>query len=66
VLPARVLAHTFRGEQSEYQLQVGDEMIRVRAFQPVTMPADGAVYVEFPPEHLFPVCDDEVAHERHM
>ncbi len=66
VLPARVLAYTFRGEQSEYQLQVGDEMIQVRAFQPVTTPVDGAVYVEFPPEHLFPVCDDEVAPERHV
>jgi ABC-type Fe3+/spermidine/putrescine transport system ATPase subunit len=65
-LPARVLAHTFRGEQSEYQLRVGDEMIRVRAFQPVATPADGEVYVELPPEHLFPVCDNDAAPERHV
>lgn len=62
-LPARVLAHTFRGEQSEYQLRVGGETLRVRALQPVATPATGEVYVVLPPEHLFPVCDDEV--ERH-
>jgi len=66
VLPARVLAQTFRGEQSEYQLRVGDETLRVRAFQPVITPADGGVYVELPAEHLFPVCDDEATPERHV
>lgn len=59
-LPARVLAHTFRGEQSEYRLQVGGETLRVRALQPVATPADGEVYVVLPPEHLFRVCDDEI------
>jgi ABC-type Fe3+/spermidine/putrescine transport system ATPase subunit len=58
-LPARILARTFRGEQSEYQLQVGDTQLRVRAYQPVAVPNGGQVYVELPPEHLFPVCDDE-------
>lgn len=59
-LPARILTHTFRGEQHEYQLQVGDETLRMRAFQPAHVPVGGAVYVELPPEHLFPVCEDEL------
>jgi putative spermidine/putrescine transport system ATP-binding protein len=58
-LPARILAQTFRGEQSEYQLLVGDATLRVQAFQPVATPAGGEVYVVLPPEQLFPVRDDE-------
>ena len=57
-LPARLVAQTFGGEQQEYQLQVGDQLMRVRAFQPIDLPSGGAIYVELPPEHLFPVCDD--------
>jgi ABC-type Fe3+/spermidine/putrescine transport system ATPase subunit len=65
-LPARILAQTFRGELSEYVLQVGDATLRVQAFQPVAIPAGGALFVELPPEHLFPVCDDEASSERRL
>lgn len=58
-LVARVLGGTFRGEQSEYLLQVGGETLRAHAFHPLALPPDGQVYVQLPPEHLFPVCDDE-------
>jgi ABC-type Fe3+/spermidine/putrescine transport system ATPase subunit len=57
-LPARILAHTFRGEQSEYLLQAGDQTLRVRTFAPTTLPEGSQIYVQLPPEQLFPVCDD--------
>jgi ABC-type Fe3+/spermidine/putrescine transport system ATPase subunit len=58
-LPARVLGRSFRGEQSEYRLQVRDDMWRIWAAQPDLAPDGGQVYVELPAEHLFPVDDDE-------
>jgi ABC-type Fe3+/spermidine/putrescine transport system ATPase subunit len=58
-LPARIITQSFRGEQSEYQLQVGAATLRVRAFDPPAASDDSNIYVNFPPEHLFPVCDDE-------
>ncbi|RRR67772.1 MAG: ABC transporter ATP-binding protein [Candidatus Viridilinea halotolerans] len=58
-LPARILSQTFRGEQHEYQAQVGDATIRVWAFQPLDAPIGAQVFVQFPPEHLFAVDDDE-------
>jgi putative spermidine/putrescine transport system ATP-binding protein len=58
-LPARLLAQSFRGEQSEYQLLVGDETLRMRAFQPLDLPAEAPIFVHFPAERLFPVYDDE-------
>jgi ABC-type Fe3+/spermidine/putrescine transport system ATPase subunit len=59
-LPAHILSHTFRGEQSEYHLQVGDQTLRVRTFSP-TLPESEQIYVQIPPEHLFPVYDDASA-----
>ncbi len=58
-LPARILSHTYRGERSEYQLQVGDVILRLSAFQAVDACPGAQVYVELPAEHLFPVCDQE-------
>jgi ABC-type Fe3+/spermidine/putrescine transport system ATPase subunit len=56
-LPACLVDHTFRGEQYEYQLQVGGQLIRVRSFQPVDLPPSGDVHVVFPAEHLFPLAE---------
>ena len=56
-LPAQLLAQTFHGEYSEYQLCVGDIVLRVRAAQPMSL-VEGQLYVELPPEQLFPVLDD--------
>ena len=58
--PARLVSQTFRGEQHEYQMQVGAMMIRVRSFQPITLPASGDIYLGLPSEHLFLVDDDEI------
>jgi putative spermidine/putrescine transport system ATP-binding protein len=58
-LPARILSQTFRGEQHEYHVQVGEATIRVRAFQPFDAPVGTQVFIQFPPEQLFAVDDDE-------
>lgn len=65
-LPAQILSQTFRGEQYEYYVQVGDATIRVWAFQPFEAPIGASVFLQFPPEQLFPVDDDEhnVFHKR--
>jgi ABC-type Fe3+/spermidine/putrescine transport system ATPase subunit len=60
-LPARLLGQSFRGERSEYQLLVGDEIVRVSRFAPAPLPAEGQLYVQLPREWLFPVLDDEAA-----
>ena len=58
-LPAQLVGQSFRGEHSEYQLRVGEATLRVRAAQP---PLESAqLYVQLPPEQLFPVLDDEPA-----
>jgi putative spermidine/putrescine transport system ATP-binding protein len=54
-LPAQLLAQSFHGEYTEYQLCVGETVLRVRAAQP---PAGGQLYVGLPAEQLFPVVDD--------
>jgi putative spermidine/putrescine transport system ATP-binding protein len=58
-LSARILSHTYHGERSEYQLQVGDMTLRLSAFQAASARPGDQVYVELPAEHLFPVGDDE-------
>ncbi|NJM05744.1 ABC transporter ATP-binding protein [Candidatus Gracilibacteria bacterium] len=63
-LHAHILAQTFRGEQSDYQLRVGDETLRLTSFEPVAASVGDFVYVELPSAHLFCVRDDEPASER--
>jgi ABC-type Fe3+/spermidine/putrescine transport system ATPase subunit len=58
-LPARILSQAYRGERSEYLLQVGDVTLRLSAFQAVSARPGAQVYVELPAEHLFPVCEQE-------
>jgi len=56
-LPAQLLTHSFRGEHSEYQLRVGDQLLRVRSMSPTTYSEGQQLFIQFPPELLFPIAD---------
>jgi ABC-type Fe3+/spermidine/putrescine transport system ATPase subunit len=55
---AVVRQQIFRGEQSEYLVNMGDAPLRVRVAGTCAYPPGTPMYVLFPPEHLFPVIDD--------
>lgn len=55
-LAADLLGHSFRGEQHEYQVRVGQMCMRV--LQPIVSTPAAQLFVELPREHLFPVYDD--------
>lgn len=54
-LPAIMLSHSFRGEQSEYQLNVQGQQLRVRGTSQYICAVGSQLYVQLPAEHLFPV-----------
>ncbi|HMO59078.1 MAG TPA: ABC transporter ATP-binding protein [Roseiflexaceae bacterium] len=60
-LLASIIGQTFHGERSEYQIRVGDRILRIYSAQPITGAANEQLYVELPAEHLFPVADDTIS-----
>jgi ABC-type Fe3+/spermidine/putrescine transport system ATPase subunit len=56
-LPAHVRAHSYRGEYSEYELHVGDTILRMRSTEPVAIPEGGRTHIVLPAEHLFLVSE---------
>jgi putative spermidine/putrescine transport system ATP-binding protein len=58
-LAALVVAQSFRGEHIEYQLTAQGQRLRVRASPPCERAVGEHVYLQIPPEHLFPVVADE-------
>jgi ABC-type Fe3+/spermidine/putrescine transport system ATPase subunit len=55
-LPGTIVDAIYKGEFTEYQVSVGHDMVRVKAYQPHQRNGHGnQVHVQFPPEHLFEV-----------
>jgi ABC-type Fe3+/spermidine/putrescine transport system ATPase subunit len=48
----------FKGEFTEYQVDIAEQTVRVRSYQPCAAGPGDAVYVQFPVEHLFEVRED--------
>jgi ABC-type Fe3+/spermidine/putrescine transport system ATPase subunit len=57
-ITAVVQQQIFRGEQTEILLTSGPTHLRVRAPANSAYSPGTALFVQFPPEHLFPVSDD--------
>jgi hypothetical protein len=55
-------AQTFRGDHVEYLLRIQGEQLRARIYQPLGAVGE-RIYVQFPPEHIFPVIDDLPYHD---
>jgi putative spermidine/putrescine transport system ATP-binding protein len=58
-LAARVESQTFRGDHVDYLLRVGELALRARAPDLGAGAVGAQVYAQLPPEHLFPVVEDE-------
>lgn len=52
-LPGVVRDVLFKGEFTEYQVDIGGQTVRVRSYQPCAVASEMTVYVQFPVEHLF-------------
>jgi putative spermidine/putrescine transport system ATP-binding protein len=54
-LPGTLRDAIYKGEFTEYHIAVGDDLLRVRSYQPATIQRGDHVRVQFPPEYLFEV-----------